>query len=515
MTRRLLAVLHARNLEFLRDRATLGWNVLLPVVLVIAMGLIFGGAERPLFKVAVLHAGDTIDVARHPFLRTHYVEFFTARSEADAIKKVSRHQIDLLLDVREVPPRYWVNTDSPKGYIVEKLLLESDPGGAHREAVTGQAVRYIDWLLPGILGMNMMFSCLFGVGWVVVRYRKSGFLKRLRATPLRAIEFISAQVLSRLILIMLVTVFVFAALQLVLHFRMEGNPLLIFVVALLGAISLIAIGLFVAARFTSEELASRYFSIAERQLFRRHVLWTRIVSERRTDTPDGPMDLVEYVRDYREELVLKPNRGYGGTGVVLGAALSQSEWETLLGEALAAQDDPHKNWVVQAATSLPVHLFPVLDEQGRTHEEPFYTVMGFAPTDHGLGIIARVSQKQVVNVAQRGGLAAVLVGYRPEDLKSSTRSPVQADLAMQELRALVQRLRDLDGVIHLLEWDEETYRPRDAAENRASRNSCTFSDGWSLRRSSRTNRPSSAMPTAIAAHTLGRPKPCSPPSMMP
>ena len=96
---------------------------------------------------------------------------------------------------------------------------------------------------------------------------------------------------------------------------------------------------------------------------------------------------------------------------------------------VAEQDDPHRQWVVQAATTLPVHLFPVLDEQGRTHEEPFYAVMGFAPTDHGLGIIARVSQKQVVNIAQRGGLAAVLVGYRPEDLKSSTRSPVQADLA--------------------------------------------------------------------------------------
>jgi carboxypeptidase Taq len=219
---------------------------------------------------------------------------------------------------------------------------------------------------------------------------------------------------------------------------------------------------------TSEELASRYFSIAERQLFRRHVLWTRIVSERRTDTPDGPMDLPEYVREYRDELVLKPNRGYGGSGVQLGAALSQSEWDALLATALAAQHDPHRQWVVQAAATLPVHLFPVLDEQGRTHEEPFYAVMGFAPTDHGIGIIARVSQKQVVNVAQRGGLAAVLVGYRPEDLKSSTRSPIQPDLASQELRAVVQRLRDLDAVIHLLEWDEETYRPRDAAEDRAS-----------------------------------------------
>jgi carboxypeptidase Taq len=219
---------------------------------------------------------------------------------------------------------------------------------------------------------------------------------------------------------------------------------------------------------TSEELAARYFSVAERQLFRRHVLWTRIVSDRRTDTPDGAMDLAEYVRDYREELVLKPNRGYGGTGVHLGSAVSQSEWEGLLEGALAAQHDPHRQWVVQAATTLPVHLFPVLDEHGRSHEEPFYAVMGFAPTDHGLGIIARVSQKQVVNVAQRGGLAAVLVGYRPEDLKSSTRSPVQAELAARELKALVRRVRDLDGVIHLLEWDEETYRPRAAADDRAS-----------------------------------------------
>jgi len=255
MSRRLLAVLHARNLEFLRDRATLGWNVLLPVILVIAMALIFGGPERPLFKVGVLHAGESIDKSLHPFLGTQYVEFFTVSDEPDAVKKVARHQMDLLLDLRAAP-RYWVNTDSPQGYIVEKLLLESDPSGIRREAVTGQAVRYVDWLLPGILGMNMMFSCLFGVGWVVVRYRKSGFLKRLRATPLSALEFISAQVLSRLILIMLVTVLVFASLRLVLHFHMEGSALLLFVVALLGAISLIAIGLFVAARFTSEELAS-------------------------------------------------------------------------------------------------------------------------------------------------------------------------------------------------------------------------------------------------------------------
>ena len=65
-------------------------------------------------------------------------------------------------------------------------------------SVSGRAIRYVDWLLPGVLGMNMMFSCLFGVGYVIVRYRKNGFLKRLNATPLKAFEFIAAQVASRL-----------------------------------------------------------------------------------------------------------------------------------------------------------------------------------------------------------------------------------------------------------------------------------------------------------------------------
>jgi carboxypeptidase Taq len=94
--------------------------------------------------------------------------------------------------------------------------------------------------------------------------------------------------------------------------------------------------------------------------------------------------------------------------------------------------------------------------------------MGFAPTDHGLGIVCRVSQKQVVNVAQHGGLAPVLVGYKPEDLRTSVRAPVQADQAIDELRAVVRKLRDLDAVIQVLEWDEETYRPSGAEQCRAS-----------------------------------------------
>jgi len=250
MMGRLLSVLHARNLEFLRDRSTLLFTLLLPILLVIGMGFVFGGPERPLFKVGVL--APQIDRTAHPFLTERYVEFVPLPQREQAVQKVRHQQIDLLVDLH-APPRYWVNTDSPKGYIVEKLLLAAEPS-AQRQPVSGAALRYVDWLFPGILGMNMMFSCLFGVGYVVLRYRKSGFLKRLYATPLTAFEFLSAQVLSRLGLILFVTVILYVGIGAIIRFHNAGSTVLLLLLAIMGALSMIALGLTIAARFSSEEL---------------------------------------------------------------------------------------------------------------------------------------------------------------------------------------------------------------------------------------------------------------------
>ena len=257
MIRRLLSVLHARNLEFVRDRSTLIFSLLLPVALVIGMSFVFGGPERPLFKVGILSASIDRDAA--PFLRERYVQFVAVPQRDAALRELTHQQIDLLVELGP-PQRYWVNTDSPKGYIVEKLLLAADPS-AQRQPVSGAALRYVDWLFPGILGMNMMFSCLFGVGYVVLRYRKSGFLKRLHATPLSAFEFLSAQVLSRLLLILTVTAILYAGIGAVIGFHSAGSVPLLILLAVLGALSMIALGLTIAARFSSEELVGGLLNV--------------------------------------------------------------------------------------------------------------------------------------------------------------------------------------------------------------------------------------------------------------
>lgn len=256
MFKRIYAIFKARNLEFIRDRGTLSWNIILPVALMFGLSFIFS-SDRAEYTVGVLQESETIDVTQHPFLSSRYIEFVPVDDRASGLRRVARHQLDLLVSFIG-DGEYWINPDSPKGYFVEFALLQADAdanGAISKSQVEGDAVRYVDWVLPGILGMNVMFSSLFGVGYVVVRYRKNGFLKRLRATPLRAIEFVVAQVASRLLLIIMITSFVYAGTKFFLDTRMDGSHLLLLVVLLVGSISMISMGLLVAARVTSEELA--------------------------------------------------------------------------------------------------------------------------------------------------------------------------------------------------------------------------------------------------------------------
>jgi ABC-2 type transport system permease protein len=254
---RILAILRARNREFYRDHAGLGWNILMPLLMVVGLAFIFSNNTEDLLKVGVLGGGSGPSAAPSPFLALHHVQFIPIDDLNSAVRKVERHQLDLLLDPRS-PPRYWVNLHSAKGYLAEQLLRAAyrDTGPLpDRQTVTGRAIRYVDWVLPGVLAMNVMFSSLWGVGWVIVRYRKNGVLRRLRATPLSAFEFLTAQVISRLAVVLAASAIVYAGADLLLDFTMRGSYLALFLVYLAGALCLVSLGLIIASRLRSEELA--------------------------------------------------------------------------------------------------------------------------------------------------------------------------------------------------------------------------------------------------------------------
>jgi len=264
---RFLAVVKARNIEFFRDKSSLGWNLAFPILLLIGLSFIFSGDGRAAYKVGVV---DSVQVhlaqeqsigselnktestqAKSAFLETRYIEFINYSKLELAKTKLSQHSIDLIVNFSK--KTYWVNQDSSKSYLVEKIFLAQHHDFSQQQA-QGKKIRYVDWVLPGILGMNMMFSCLFGVGYVIVRYRKNAVLKRLKATPLSAFEFVSAQLLSRAFIVMFMSSVVYIGCNFFFDFYMLGSYFDLFIIGLLGAFSLITLGLLVASRSKSEEL---------------------------------------------------------------------------------------------------------------------------------------------------------------------------------------------------------------------------------------------------------------------
>jgi ABC-2 type transport system permease protein len=256
MFKRIWTIFVARNREFYRDKAGFGWNIIFPIFIIVGFGFIFGGGTQSLYKAGVV----TAHVEREYIQKlraTKYVEIVEFANRADGESTLFHHKIDLLVDPEK--DEYLINSLSPNGYICEiimKYAASTDKGGSvlKKNTINKPEVPYIEWLFPGVLGMNMMFSALFGVGYVLVRYRKNGVLKRLSVTPLRAWEFLTAQVISRLFVIMITTSFIFTVVKLIYKFRCEGSYFDLAVVFLGGAFSLISIGLLIASRFSSEEM---------------------------------------------------------------------------------------------------------------------------------------------------------------------------------------------------------------------------------------------------------------------
>ncbi len=250
------AIVHARTMEFVRDRGTLFWNLLFPLLLIVGFSFAFGGDDDALFKAAVI--GDVPENASAFFDLSSVDKIVSTDTPEDAVSKVRQHQLDMLVDFNEGV--FYLNPEASSAEVLRYFAVDMLPGLSEREAA-GEPVRYIDWAVPGIIGMNMLFSCMFGVGFVIVRYRKNGVLKRMKATPITPFVFVTAQMGSRFVIALVSSVVIFTGTNLFLHFTMNGSWLLLLLITALAILCMISFGLIFAARIKSEELANGLMNI--------------------------------------------------------------------------------------------------------------------------------------------------------------------------------------------------------------------------------------------------------------
>lgn len=257
--KQIAAVTHARNLEFFRDKAALTWNILFPLFIIVGIYFGFDNFSEYSYKVGVIGQASELkqEMIELPIADLNYINFIDVPNEAKGLKILSRFDVDMLID--PVHKKYWFNEHSKEGYFLDKLIQKSLAGNFvyTRINTLNEYVRYVDWVWIGILVINIMYGCLYGVGFVIVRYRKNGHLKRLQVTPLSVSQFLIAQVLSRLGVVFVSTALVSIGCYFLLNLHLSEsiNYMTLGLVFLLGTLSFISLGLLLCSRVTSEEFS--------------------------------------------------------------------------------------------------------------------------------------------------------------------------------------------------------------------------------------------------------------------
>jgi len=255
----------ARLREFWRDPGAVFWTFGFPILLAVALGIAFRESPPPAVKVAVdasapqageiaalLDEGEDIDA--------------TAIAAADARRALATGKIDLLV-VPASGDGEWVYRYDPMRPEAKTARLAVDAAIEHSrgredmlttrdETEREPGGRYIDFLVPGLVGLNIMGSAIWGIGFAVVDARKRKMLKRLAATPMSRAHFLLSFMLSRLLFLAAEVVALLGFGWLVFDTPMRGSPLVLAFVSLWGALSLTGIAMLIAARPRSVEVAS-------------------------------------------------------------------------------------------------------------------------------------------------------------------------------------------------------------------------------------------------------------------
>jgi len=143
------------------------------------------------------------------------------------------------------------------------------------------------------------------------------------------------------------------------------------------------------------------FSFDERELIRAHVPWTRVVADVRTSHHGTAIELLDFVRRERQNLVLKPSDEYGGSGVTLGWETSESDWDSVIEKAVATTQGC---WIVQERIPIRREVFPWVRADGTVDYRDM--LVDFAPylfRGKVCGFLTRLSATGLANVTSGGG----------------------------------------------------------------------------------------------------------------
>ncbi len=262
----------ARVRGFFREPSAVFWTFAFPVLLTIALGIAFRSRPPDPVRTAV-EAGPGAEAVRAALASGRDVTAeVLAPPAAEAALRTGRVSIVV---VPGDPPAYRHDPTRPESRlaraVVDELLQRAagrkDVLGARDQLVTEPGTRYVDFLVPGLVGMNIMSAGMWGVGWVIVEDRQKKLLRRMIATPMRRSHYLLAFVLVRLLFLVLEVPVLVGFAVVAFGVPLRGSLVALGVMAVLGALAFSGLGLLVASRAKNTQTASGLMNLVMMPMF--------------------------------------------------------------------------------------------------------------------------------------------------------------------------------------------------------------------------------------------------------
>lgn len=272
---RALRYMIVANLKMsVRNRTALFWNLAFPLIFIVLFQFLFSGDSLSI-DVGVV-GEDTSPVATEVVSRMRDAEGFNVKSgsEQSELGKLDDGDRSVVVifspgtDGSELDARlYWDESDPQLGQValsaVSQFLSDVNAGmtdgapaiAVQTEAVESSEIKYMDFLIPGILAMSIMNSGMIGLASAFVTYRERGILRRIRATPFPLSSFILARILSQLVVSVAQAAILIVAGLVIANLTINGNLLYVFVMVTLGSLAFLSLGFVVAAFARNQETA--------------------------------------------------------------------------------------------------------------------------------------------------------------------------------------------------------------------------------------------------------------------
>jgi ABC-2 type transport system permease protein len=243
-----------RFLLFTREPEAVFWVFLFPIVLALVLSFAFKHRGVESVRVGVVTA-ETESRWVSALSGGESIKVVTYGTHAEAERKLRSGALAALVTGGE-PVHLRCDPTRPEGEsarlrvvdAIQKAQGRTDPVPVLTEALTEHGSRYIDFLIPGLLGMNLMGTGIWGTGFSIVDWRQRKLLKRFLVTPMRKSHFLFAQILSRIGFLILEVVVIVAFGVLILGVPFRGPVLAFAGVCLAGTFCFSGLGLLIAAR---------------------------------------------------------------------------------------------------------------------------------------------------------------------------------------------------------------------------------------------------------------------------